>query len=55
MKVRLLILLTILLNFSLSIGCKGKLNREKEQKEEAKLILKQSLDDFIKNVEKDNV
>ena len=48
MKVRLLILLTILLNFNLLIGCKGKLNREKEQKEEAKLILKQSLDDFIK-------
>jgi hypothetical protein len=48
MKARTLILLTILLNFNLLIGCKGKLNREKEQKEEAKLILKQSLDGFIK-------
>lgn len=48
MKLRLLILLTVLLTSNLLIGCKGKRKQEKEQKEKAELIKKDILDDFIK-------
>lgn len=48
MKLRILILLMVLLSSNLLIGCKGKREQEKEQKENAELIKKDILDDFIK-------